>query len=70
MISLIEFDPIVNLALGPIKVSPHGLFTAIGFVAGPICAGALYQVHPALAPMFSASVFFLVLVLLVLRERR
>ena len=34
MIGLIEFDPIVNLALGPIKVSPHGLFTAIGFVAG------------------------------------
>ena len=43
---------------------------AIGFVAGPLCAGALYQVHPSLAPLFSASVFFLVLVLLVLRERR
>lgn len=43
---------------------------AIGFVIGPISAGALYQVHPALAPMFSAAVFFLVLVLLVLRERR
>lgn len=43
---------------------------AIGFVVGPISAGALYQVHPSLAPMFSAAVFFLVLVLLVLRERR
>jgi MFS family permease len=43
---------------------------AIGFVVGPICAGALYQVHPSLAPMFSAAVFFLVLVLLVLRDRR
>jgi MFS family permease len=43
---------------------------AIGFVAGPICAGALYQIHPVLAPMFSAAVFFIVLVLLVLRERR
>ena len=43
---------------------------AIGFVVGPISAGALYQVHPALAPMFSAAVFFVVLVLLVLRERR
>jgi MFS family permease len=43
---------------------------AIGFVVGPISAGALYQVHPSLAPMFSAAVFFLVLVALVLRERR
>ena len=43
---------------------------AIGFVAGPLCAGALYQIHPSLAPLFSASVFFLVLVLLMLRERR
>lgn len=43
---------------------------AIGFVAGPLCAGALYQVHPALAPVFSAAVFLIVLVLLVLRERR
>ncbi len=43
---------------------------ATGFVAGPVCAGALYQIHPTLAPLFSASVFFVVLVLLVLRERR
>lgn len=34
MIGLIEFDPIVYLSLGPLRVSPHGLFTAIGFVAG------------------------------------
>lgn len=34
MIGLIEFDPIVYLTLGPLRVSPHGLFTAIGFVAG------------------------------------
>lgn len=34
MISLIEFEPIVYLNLGPLRVSPHGLFTAIGFVAG------------------------------------
>lgn len=34
MIGLIEFDPIVYLTLGPLRVSPHGLFTAVGFVAG------------------------------------
>ena len=42
---------------------------AIGFVAGPICAGALYQVHGPLAPLFSASVFFVVLVVLVINDR-
>ena len=42
---------------------------AIGFVAGPICAGALYQVHGPLAPLFSASVFFLVLIGLVVSKR-
>ena len=42
---------------------------AIGFVAGPIIAGALYQVHGSLAPLFSAAVFFLVLVVLVLKGR-
>ena len=41
----------------------------IGFVSGPIIAGALYQVHPPLAPLFSAAVFFLVLALLVIRDR-
>jgi MFS family permease len=42
---------------------------AIGFVSGPIIAGALYQVHGPLAPLFSAAVFFLVLALLVIRDR-
>ena len=43
---------------------------AIGFVAGPICAGALYQVHGPLAPLFSATVFFSVLVILVINDRQ
>lgn len=50
-----------------------GLITAcpgLGFVAGPICAGFLYQVYPPLAPLFSASVFFLVLAYLTLVERQ
>jgi MFS family permease len=42
---------------------------AIGFVVGPICAGALYQVHGPLAPLFSAAVFFIVLVMLVIYDR-
>jgi MFS family permease len=42
---------------------------AIGFVAGPICAGALYQIHGPLAPLFSAAVFFIVLVILVINDR-
>ncbi len=42
---------------------------AIGFVAGPICAGALYQVHGPLAPLFSAGVFFVTLIILVLNDR-
>lgn len=42
---------------------------AIGFAIGPICAGWLYQVHSPLAPLFSAGVFFIVLVVLVSRDR-
>ena len=42
---------------------------AIGFVSGPVMAGALYQVHGSLAPLFSAAVFFLVLIMLVLKDR-
>lgn len=42
---------------------------ALGFVAGPICAGALYQIHGPLAPLFSAAVFFVTLVILVLNDR-
>src|SRR3546814_7156647 len=33
-IALLEFDPIVTLELGPLQISPHGIFTAIGFIAG------------------------------------
>jgi MFS family permease len=42
---------------------------AIGFAVGPICAGALYQVHGPLAPLFSAAVFFAVLLILVINDR-
>lgn len=34
MIALIQFDPIVYLELGPLRVSPHGIATAVGFIAG------------------------------------
>lgn len=49
-----------------------GLITAcpaIGFSTGPVCAGFLYQINDALAPLFSAAVFFLVLVFLVVKDR-
>lgn len=42
---------------------------AIGFVVGPISAGALYQIHGSLAPLFSAAVFFLVLVIVLIKDR-
>jgi MFS family permease len=42
---------------------------AIGFSIGPVVAGALYQVNAALVPLFSGSVFFLVLLLVVFRDR-
>lgn len=42
---------------------------AIGFVAGPICAGALYQVNGLFAPLFSAAVFLAVLITVSLRGR-
>ncbi|MBA6413120.1 MFS transporter [Parahaliea sp. F7430] len=42
---------------------------AMGFVVGPICAGALYQIHGPLAALFSAGVFLLVLVVLSLHDR-
>lgn len=38
---------------------------AIGFVLGPVCAGALYQIDPVLAPLFSAAVFLCVLLAIV-----
>jgi MFS family permease len=43
---------------------------AIGFAIGPICAGALYQIHSPLAPLFSAAVFFTVLLILVFNDRQ
>lgn len=41
---------------------------AIGFSVGPIIAGFLYQFDGSLAPLFSACVFFVVLVVLILRD--
>jgi MFS family permease len=43
---------------------------AIGFSVGPICAGALYQVHGPMAALFSAAVFLIVLTTLVVLERK
>tara|TARA_R110000823_G_scaffold307678_5_gene430967 strand:+ start:1464 stop:2660 length:1197 start_codon:yes stop_codon:yes gene_type:complete len=43
---------------------------AIGFSVGPVCAGALYQIDPILAPLFSAVVFSAVLLIITFRDRR
>ena len=43
---------------------------AIGFSAGPVIAGYLYQHNPDLAPIFSASVFFVVLITLAVKDRQ
>ena len=43
---------------------------AIGFIIGPITASFLYQIHGPLAALFSGSVFFIVLLALVIVERR
>jgi MFS family permease len=42
---------------------------AIGFAVGPICAGGLYQIHSPLAPLFSAAVLLVVLIVLVINDR-
>lgn len=34
MIALLQFDPIEFLYLGPLRISPHGIATAVGFIAG------------------------------------
>jgi phosphatidylglycerol:prolipoprotein diacylglycerol transferase len=34
VIALLQFDPIEYLSLGPLRVSPHGIGTAVGFIAG------------------------------------
>lgn len=47
-----------------------GACPAYGFIAGPIIAGTLYQLEPALAPLFSGTVFFIALIMLALRGRR
>ncbi len=42
---------------------------AIGFVAGPLAGGLLYQIKPSLAPLFAVAVFFLALLVLALTQR-
>ena len=34
LVGLISFDPIEYLRIGPLRVSPHGIGTAVGFLAG------------------------------------
>jgi len=34
VLALIEFDPVVWIHVGPLRVSPHGIGTAMGFLAG------------------------------------
>ncbi len=34
MLAAISYEPLVRISLGPLAISPHGVFTAIGFVVG------------------------------------
>ncbi|MBA2283140.1 MAG: prolipoprotein diacylglyceryl transferase [Acidimicrobiia bacterium] len=34
VLSLLEFTPLVMIGIGPLQVSPHGIATAVGFIAG------------------------------------
>lgn len=34
MLAAIAYDPFVRIHLGPLAISPHGIFTAIGFLVG------------------------------------
>ncbi len=34
MLGVISYDPIVRIHLGPLSISPHGIFIAIGFMVG------------------------------------
>ncbi len=34
MLGAISYDPIVRIHIGPLSISPHGLFIAIGFMVG------------------------------------
>jgi MFS family permease len=47
-----------------------GSCPAMGFVIGPLIGGTLYQIQGELAPMFSAFVFFIVLLVLRFTRRK
>ena len=32
--SALTYEPIVRIGIGPLGVSPHGIFTAVGFLVG------------------------------------
>ena len=34
MLAAISYEPLVRIHLGPLAVSPHGIFTAVGFLVG------------------------------------
>lgn len=34
MLAAISYEPLVSIHLGPLTVSPHGIFTAVGFLVG------------------------------------
>lgn len=34
MLAAISYDPLVRINLGPLTISPHGIFTAVGFFVG------------------------------------
>ena len=34
MLAAISYDPLVRIHLGPLAISPHGIFTAVGFLVG------------------------------------
>lgn len=34
MLAAISYDPLVSIDLGPLSVSPHGIFTGVGVVVG------------------------------------
>lgn len=34
MLSAISYDPIVRIEIGPLSLSPHGIFIAVGFMVG------------------------------------
>lgn len=34
VLGAVSYDPLVRIHIGPLAISPHGIFTAVGFVAG------------------------------------